>query len=561
MRVVEPVKLLEQRRKVRRRRRQRPREAERAEPENDDRTGGRAVRPRPGLARRGRRRRCRRSSARHAPPPRPRRAARPGPSPSTAPPAPRRRSMRPGARRARGRSSPLACPRSTMRWIVANASRISSTWPCKCGLRATSRTITRTRSGSLRHVRRRIFATPRNCSGAGSGGRLNLVEALEQLPPVLAEDRCQHLVLGGEVVVEQAVRDAGLLRDVTDARRVVALAGEHPHRGVEDQPALVGRQRLNGQSNRVQLRCTLAARATARGDPGRGAGAVPAGGVRRKGAAPARRARRPRRGARRRSDAPYRRRVGRGAAAAEGIGRLRAARGPAVRTRPVRPRRRRAGGLPARRRSPARARPGAAARSVVYCSITGFGADGPHARRAGHDLNYLGWAGVLEDTAPSPPPVQVADLAAGALGAVTEVLAALVRRERTGAGGHLVVSMTHGSHDLVAHRLGGEPVPRLLTGGLACYRVYATADERQLTVAALEPKFFARLCEVVGRHELAERQYDADQQALGARAGRDLRDAHARRVARPLRRRGRLHRSRLDTRGSSRGVRLPRPGG
>ena len=171
-------------------------------------------------------------------------------------------------------------------------------------------------------------------------------------------------------------------------------------------------------------------------------------------------------------------------------------------------------------------RPGVAARlglgpeqlpaSVVYCSITGFGADGPHARRAGHDLNYLGWAGVLEDTAPSLPPVQVADLAAGALGAVTEVLAALVRRERTGAGGHLVVSMTHGSHDLVAHRLGGEPVPRLLTGGLACYRVYATADERQLTVAALEPKFFARLCEVVGRHELAGRQYDADQQALGA---------------------------------------------
>ena len=63
--------------------------------------------------------------------------------------------------------------------------------------------------------------------------------------------------------------------------------------------------------------------------------------------------------------------------------------------------------------------------------------------------------------------------------------------------------MTHGSHDLVAHRLGGEPVPRLLTGGLACYRMYGTADGRHLTVGALEPKFFARLCEVVGRPELA----------------------------------------------------------
>ena len=65
------------------------------------------------------------------------------------------------------------------------------------------------------------------------------------------------------------------------------------------------------------------------------------------------------------------------------------------------------------------------------------------------------------------PPVQVADLAAGALTAVAEVLAALLRRGRTGVGGHVVVSMTHASHDLVAHRLGGDPLPRQLTGGLA----------------------------------------------------------------------------------------------
>jgi alpha-methylacyl-CoA racemase len=152
--------------------------------------------------------------------------------------------------------------------------------------------------------------------------------------------------------------------------------------------------------------------------------------------------------------------------------------------------------------------------SVVYCSITGFGSEGPHAGRAGHDLNYLGWAGALEDTAPAPPPVQVADLAAGALRAVAEVLAALVRRERGGDGGHVVVSMTHGSHDLVAHRLGGEPVPRLLTGGLACYRVYGTRDGRLLTLAALEPKFFLRVCELSGHPELAARQYDEDQDAL-----------------------------------------------
>jgi len=169
-------------------------------------------------------------------------------------------------------------------------------------------------------------------------------------------------------------------------------------------------------------------------------------------------------------------------------------------------------------------RPGVAARlgigpehlpaSVVYCSLTGFGVGGRHAARAGHDLNYLGWAGALADTAPALPPVQVADLAAGALGAVTRILAALYARQRTGTGIHLVVSMTHGSHDLVAHRLGGDPLPRLLTGGLACYAIYATADDRWLTVAALEPRFFAALCERVGRPELIASQYDPDQALL-----------------------------------------------
>jgi alpha-methylacyl-CoA racemase len=152
---------------------------------------------------------------------------------------------------------------------------------------------------------------------------------------------------------------------------------------------------------------------------------------------------------------------------------------------------------------------------VVYCSITGFGLGGRHEQRAGHDLNYLGWAGALADTAPSLPPLPVADLAAGALGAVTKILAALLERERTSKGRHLVVSMMHGSHRLVSHRLD-ETGPRLLTGGLACYRIYETADGRHITVAALEPHFFRRLAELLGHPDLAERQSDADQEALAA---------------------------------------------
>jgi alpha-methylacyl-CoA racemase len=161
--------------------------------------------------------------------------------------------------------------------------------------------------------------------------------------------------------------------------------------------------------------------------------------------------------------------------------------------------------------------PDAVGESAVYCSITGFGSEGRHAARVGHDLNYLGWAGVLEDTAPSLPPLQAADLAAGALGAVVEILAALVERGRTGRGRRIEISMTHGAHRLVAHRQGGEPLPRLLTGGLASYRIYTTADGRGLTVGALEPRFFARLCELLGRPQLAADQYDEPaQESLAA---------------------------------------------
>lgn len=163
-------------------------------------------------------------------------------------------------------------------------------------------------------------------------------------------------------------------------------------------------------------------------------------------------------------------------------------------------------------------RPGVAARlgvgpddapaRAVYCSITGFGAGNPYEHRAGHDLNYAGWAGILEQSAPALPPVQVADLAGGGLGAVVQILGALLHRERTGRGARLTISMTHAAHALVSRA----PV---LTEGRACYRMYGTADGRYLTVGALEPKFFERLCGCIGRPQLALRQFDADQRALG----------------------------------------------
>jgi alpha-methylacyl-CoA racemase len=156
------------------------------------------------------------------------------------------------------------------------------------------------------------------------------------------------------------------------------------------------------------------------------------------------------------------------------------------------------------------------AATAIVCSITGFGAEGTRAQDAGHDLNYLGYAGVLADTAPAVPPVQVADLCAGGQAAVIEVLAALLARSRDGSGARIVVSMTDGVHRFAAHRLGGDPVPRLLTGGVACYRIYETGDGRHLTVAALEPRFWERLCELLERPDLVSRAFEPELPELAA---------------------------------------------
>ena len=186
--------------------------------------------------------------------------------------------------------------------------------------------------------------------------------------------------------------------------------------------------------------------------------------------------------------------------------------GPRPRARCARGRRAR--GLPPRRRRATRARP------RPICRTRSCTARSPASARAtrapGHDLNYPGWAGLLADTAPALPPVQVADLAGGSLFAVVEILAALLERERTGRGTHLVVSMTHNAHWLAAHRLRGEP-ERTLTGGLACYRI--VRDRRRPLPhrhSRVEPKFWQRLCELIERPDLVERHYEQDQEALAA---------------------------------------------
>jgi len=163
---------------------------------------------------------------------------------------------------------------------------------------------------------------------------------------------------------------------------------------------------------------------------------------------------------------------------------------------------------------------------LVICSISGYGQTGPYAHRAGHDLDYIGLAGVLAmggpaGGAPAMPGVQIADLAGGALWGATAILGALVGRERTGRGAHLDISMTEGALALLAAELGNldcgaRPTrgTETLNGGMACYGVYRTQDGRYLAVGALEPKFWIALNQAVGRPpQLAELAGNAAQQA------------------------------------------------
>ncbi|GAB4196157.1 MAG: CaiB/BaiF CoA-transferase family protein [Thalassobaculales bacterium] len=148
---------------------------------------------------------------------------------------------------------------------------------------------------------------------------------------------------------------------------------------------------------------------------------------------------------------------------------------------------------------------------LIYCSITGYGQAGPKAGRAGHDLNYIGDAGLLALAsgpagAPVVPPALVADIAGGAYPAMMNILLALRRRDVTGRGCHLDIAMADGALPFAFWALGagqaggGWPgnADSLLSGGTPRYRLYPAADGRLVAVAAIEDKFWAAFCTAIG---------------------------------------------------------------
>jgi crotonobetainyl-CoA:carnitine CoA-transferase CaiB-like acyl-CoA transferase len=147
---------------------------------------------------------------------------------------------------------------------------------------------------------------------------------------------------------------------------------------------------------------------------------------------------------------------------------------------------------------------------IVYCSITGYGQDGPKAGLAGHDLNYQADAGLLAiaaggDGAPVVPSALIADIAGGAYPAVINILLALRQRDASGVGCRLDIAMTDGLLPFLFWGIGigvatgrwPRPGGEQLSGGSPRYQIYATADGRYLAAAPLEDKFWRNFCDAI----------------------------------------------------------------
>ncbi len=156
---------------------------------------------------------------------------------------------------------------------------------------------------------------------------------------------------------------------------------------------------------------------------------------------------------------------------------------------------------------------------LIYCSLTGYGQNGPNRDKAGHDLNYIGFAGVLDGTGPAGgppviPSVQIADLI-GATNCVVSILLALQARHHTGRGQYLDIAMADGVIALLgftsSYFMAGQPTPprgrARLTGQFPCYAVHPTKDGF-ITVGALETKFWEALCKKIEREDLIPRQFE-----------------------------------------------------
>ena len=156
---------------------------------------------------------------------------------------------------------------------------------------------------------------------------------------------------------------------------------------------------------------------------------------------------------------------------------------------------------------------------AVYCSVSGYGQDGPYSQMAGHDINYISFAGALgligpQDGKPSIPLNLIADYAGGGLCGAVGILAALMAREKTGAGQYVDIAMSEGVlymlsglvSDALSRGISAERGSNRLNGGAPYYNVYRTKDGKYFSIAAIEPWFWENLCRALALEALLPHQ-------------------------------------------------------
>lgn len=160
---------------------------------------------------------------------------------------------------------------------------------------------------------------------------------------------------------------------------------------------------------------------------------------------------------------------------------------------------------------------------IIYCSITGYGQDGPYSRLPGHDINYISIAGVLnligeKKRKPVIPLNLIADFGAGGMGAAIAILSAFVARLKTHRGQYIDISLTDCSLSLLATLsttyFTDGIIPRrgelLGNGAYPYYNVYETKDGKYIALGCMEPWLWENLCRVIGREDLIPFHFKLD---------------------------------------------------
>ncbi|HWM67863.1 MAG TPA: CaiB/BaiF CoA-transferase family protein [Steroidobacteraceae bacterium] len=156
---------------------------------------------------------------------------------------------------------------------------------------------------------------------------------------------------------------------------------------------------------------------------------------------------------------------------------------------------------------------------LIYCSLSGYGQDGPYRDLPGHDINYLSLAGILNLVGerggrPIVPPNLIADFGGAALHAICGILLALYARHRTGRGQHVdiayldsalsLLGATRPIREFLSEGKVAERGAGALGGSFAYYRVYETADQRYLSIGCVEPWLWENLCRTLSRADLID---------------------------------------------------------